>query len=697
MMVVTNLARQQHSRSNRRADWLPWQRKPSLGEVLATGTSSEPRSLPAQRTVSHSLQNIRRLFFPPHGLAEARTAPDQHTLRQEEQTTRARFLLALASTGVSAIGVLVSPLLTMLTLPVQVYFVGLFVYDGTRQLLHEHRPGMAVIDAIVTGWLLALGSSYFFAISLYAATFHLSRVLVQQNRRQYSDNLVSMLDQTPRTVRVARSGQETVISLADLDSSDVVIVHAGEMVPVDGRVRDGLATIDQQLLTGEALPVDKTAGDEVFASTLVLTGKLRLQVEQAGAQTVAAGIHSLLNQTSSHTESLTLQAEQVANRFALPMLALGAITLPVLGPMSTLTVLCAYVGYTLRIVGPLSVLSHLQAAMRHQLLIKDGRALEVLQDVDTVVFDKTGTLTQERPAASRVYAYADATEAQLLELAASAEYYQTHPIAEAIRQAATESGLPLAPPDDVQYEPGFGLRVMLDGRTVRVGSARFLEHAGIPIPAHAHTTQSYAHQRGHSLVYVALGNSLLGAIELAPTLRPAARQVVAALQQQHKTVWLLSGDHEQPTQRLAHALGIDQYQAEVLPADKATLVAELQQAGRTVCFVGDGVNDAVALKQANVALSLQGASSLAVDTAQIILLEPDLHGVLEVFRLAEQLKRTMQINLVLSTTPGFITIGGVYLLNFGLVWAYGLFYTGLFMGLVNASRPVLPLLADQTD
>jgi Cu2+-exporting ATPase len=370
------------------------------------------------------------------------------------------------------------------------------------------------------------------------------------------------------------------------------------------------------------------------------------------------------------------------------MLLLSGGTLLLLGPWSALTVLCSYVGYSLRITGPLSVLNYGQLAARRQILLKDGRALETLHTVDTVIFDKTGTLTQDQPQVVSIYTCADYTEDEVLALAVAAEHHQTHPIAHALLQAADERRLFIPTPSDVRYEPGLGLQIKIDGAMVLVGSARLLEHHGISIPVGTETIRAYCHQRGHSLVYVARGNIVIGTIELAAPLRPSVQQTIYQLQQLGKTVWIVSGDHEQPTRWLARTLHADAYYAGMLPPEKASLIAQLQAEGKTVCFVGDGINDALALKQANVSISLHGATGLAIDTAQIVLPNGDMLQLLTLFDMSSCLHTRMQGNLMCSMVPGIITIGGVYLLHFGIVAAYILYYTGLTAGIANAMLPL---------
>ncbi len=650
--------------------WLP-NRKPTLGRLLAA--SDNPTLTPYTAKEDGWKRFTSLLVMAP--------------VSSTGEAAQTHLVLALGALGVTSIGLLGVQVLTLASLPLHVYFVARFIQGGIGQVVQERRVGMAVIDALVTSTLLSLG--YFWAIALYATSYYVSRSMVQQTSNRYQDSMLLIASSPPRHVRVMHDTTETWVELEHLAMTDTIVVYAGEVVPVDGVVVDGVASIDQRLLTGESQPVEREAGEHVFAMTLVLSGMLYLRAEQTGTSTTSAQMGSLLNQIRSYTTLLTFQSEKIGNRYAMPMLVLSGSTMLLLGPMSALTVLCSYIGYSMRISGPLSVLNYLRLAAQEQILLKDGRALEQMHHVDTVIFDKTGTLTLEQPHVVNIYTYGSYHEHHILELAAAAESHQTHPIARAITQAAHERDITIPHLRDVSYEPGMGLQVRMAGMTLHVVSGRFLEREAISLPPSAEAVQAYCYQRGHSLVYVVLGDTVIGTIELAPTLRPEARQVVAMLQQRGKTVLIVSGDHEQPTRWLANTLGVDHSYADMLPTDKTNLITRLQQEGRTVCFVGDGINDALALKQANVSISLHGAAGLALDTAQVVLPNPDLTHLLVLFELGEHLHNRMRGNLVISIVPGIITIGGVYLLHFGLVAAYLLYYTGFAAGIANAMLPLV--------
>ena len=289
--------------------------------------------------------------------------------------------------------------------------------------------------------------------------------------------------------------------------------------------------------------------------------------------------------------------------------------------------------------------------------------------------------------------------------AAAAEYKQTHPIARAIQQEALNRELTLPNIEEAAYEIGYGLKVIIDLSTLRqaqgttsaghcnqevlVGSKRFMEISEITIPPAIYAAQQECNEQGNSLIYVALDGQLAGAIELHATIRPEAKQIISQLHQQGFGVYIISGDQEKLTKTLAEELGIDHYFAESLPENKATLIEQLQAEGKAICFVGDGINDSIALKTANVSISLRGASTIATDTAQIIFMDGSLKSLGQLFAIASELDSNMKGNLWATIIPSVVTIGGAFFLHFGVLSAIWLYNVGLLAGVANAMRPML--------
>jgi Cu2+-exporting ATPase len=331
----------------------------------------------------------------------------------------------------------------------------------------------------------------------------------------------------------------------------------------------------------------------------------------------------------------------------------------------------------------------LQLTARRGILIKDGRALEHICKIDTVVFDKTGTLTLKQPTVGAIHAALGHSEDALLAYAAAAEFRQTHPIAKAVLHAARERGLEPPPVSEAAYEIGYGIKVSIGGQTVRVGSDRFMALEGIAVPPRFEAIAEAAHAQGYTLVYVAVGEALGGAIEMRPSVRPEARRVIDRLRRAGLDIHILSGDHEKPTRVLAGQLGVAHYFAETLPEQKAAHIARLQEQGKFVCFVGDGINDSIALRKAQVSMSLCGASTLATDTARIILMGQNLEQLDELFTLAEAFEANMDRGLLSSAVPGCIIIVGAMAGLIGLTSSIALYWAGAMAGLANALSPLL--------
>jgi Cu2+-exporting ATPase len=484
---------------------------------------------------------------------------------------------------------------------------------------------------------------------------------------------------------------EVEVPVEQLRVGDRVVVHGGQPIPIDGVIVEGSASIDQHVLTGEAQPVEKSSGDEVFATTVVLSGRIQISVEKTGDETTAAQIGQMLNRTVEYKSSIQLRAESLADRTVIPTLILGAIALPVLGLDGAVALVNAHFKNLMGNTSPIAIISFLNIAARRGILIKDGRTLDLLSQVDTVVFDKTGTLTEAYPSVGAIYCASIYSEEQVLQYAAAAERNQTHPIATAICQAAEQRDLPVPESSMASYALGLGLSVQVEGRLVHVGSERYIQAAGINLPLALQETKESSHQQGHSLVVVAIDNDVVGAIEMVPTIRPEIPAILDELRKRHKVreIYIISGDHEAPTRALAERLGMDGYYAETLPQDKASLIEGLKAEGKFVCYVGDGINDAIALKSAHVSISLRGGSTVAKDTAQAILMDQGLSHLPLLFELAQNCQRNLNITFATVLSCTGIGVFGVFFLKFGLIQTLTFNLLGLTLGTANSLRPLL--------
>ena len=559
--------------------------------------------------------------------------------------------------------------------------------EARNVLFHEKRLGVDVLDAIVVVGCLGTMTIFPGAVLCWCLSF--GRVLVKRTQDNSKKLLLNAFGKQPRYVWLYKGGVEVQISLDRLEKGDIIVVNTGEVMPVDGHVVEGMAMLDQHALTGESTPAEKGVGDRVFASTVMVAGKVYVSVETSGTETASAKISQILNDTAGYKLSSQHKGERMADKAVIPTLSIGAVGLVTMGPAGAVAVLNSDFGTGIRMAAPLAMLSSLALCAHKGILVKDGRALELMNEVDTVLFDKTGTLTRERPEVGRILACGDFTPEQILLFAAAAERRFHHPIALAILHKARELGLELPPTDDTQYKVGYGITVHVEGYTVRVGSKRFMEMEGIALPPEVALALDEAHREGYTMVMVGVDDHLGGAIELQASVRPEVREIVAGLRKRGiKHLAIISGDHEAPTRKLAESLGMDRYFAQVLPADKADYVAKLQEEGCKVCFVGDGINDSIALKKANVSISLRGASSIATDTAHIVFLEEGLAKLCELRDIARDLDRNVKRSWSMILAPNIGCIIGVFTMGFGIMASV---VTNNVAALAALANGVLPL------
>jgi heavy metal translocating P-type ATPase len=612
-------------------------------------------------------------------------------LPAESQINRGLYV-SIGSLGLALIGTFVFPPLRLLSLPGLIYG-SLHAYkQAWRALKDEHRVNVNVLTALVN--TAYIGGGYLVLGNLTIAAYFASLRWRNAVEDRCEQALMTTFTQHPQLVWVLVDGQEVQTWLETLKPGDIVVVQAGETIPVDGAITAGSALVDQHILTGEALPSEKSAG-AVFAGTLVLAGKIWVTAEKIGAETTVAKIGQILAHTVDARTTHELRAYQLTDRLVLPILGLSALTWPLLGPIGAAAVIDAHPHRHLNNLSSLSILNFLLLATKRGILVKDGRSLELLSQVDTLVFDKTGTLTAEQPCVIAIHlgaAYATTySSEQLLLYAAAAEQRQSHPIASAFLAAAQSRQLPLPPVDHTTYKIGYGLSVLVDQHTVHIGSARYMDMEALAIPPDLAQLHAVCQQMGNSLVWVAIDQQVVGAIELQAVLRPEARAVLATLRQQPhiRSIVMLSGDQSAPTQRLAAELDVPVAFADVLPADKAQLIARLQQDGRKVCFIGDGLNDALALKQADVSISLRGATTAALDTAQIVLMDASLRPLIPLFELVQEFAANQRITALAVLTPGAVGLVGIFFFGFGLAQMALLDLLDLGLGTTVAMQPWL--------
>jgi Cu+-exporting ATPase len=508
------------------------------------------------------------------------------------------------------------------------------------QIISHTLMTLGVLAAVAVGqWATAVVVIFFMRVGDYAESFTAERA-----RRAVKD-LSAM---APQTARVERDGQEYEVPIGEVDVGETVIVRPGEKIPVDGQVTGGQATVDQAAITGEALPVDVAPGDHVFAASLARMGGLRISVSQVGSDTTFGRVIKLVEEAEAHRGHV----QRIADRFSayyLPVVAaIAALTFVIRrDPLAMAAVLVVACSCSFALATPIAMLASIGAGARRGLLIKGGRYLESLARADVLLIDKTGTLTLGRPQITDVLPLNGASEDEILSLVASAERYSEHPLAEAVRAAASQRHLPLAEARDFEAIPGLGVRAQVSGERVVVGNRRL-----IPAAASLSLAEDVEGQ-GKMLLFVARDEQLVGALAAADTPRPEVPAALAALYELGiKHVELLTGDNQRAAAALVRGayghrpLSNLRYRADLLPEDKIAIVKEYQARGHTVVMVGDGVNDAPALAQADVGIAMGAAGSdLAVEAAHVALMRDDWTLVPEVFRIAQRTMRVVRLNI----------------------------------------------------
>ncbi|AQA06425.1 copper-translocating P-type ATPase [Mycobacterium sp. MS1601] len=525
---------------------------------------------------------------------------------------------------------------------------------GAIDELRSRAPGMMLLIglAITVAFLSSLGASlglldhqldFWWELALLIVIMLLGHWIEMRSLAQTASALDSLAALLPDEAERVDGDAVVIVAPAQLRVGDVVLVRPGASVPADGRVVDGAADMDESMVTGESRTVRRGMGDNVVAGTVATDSGLRVQVTAVGDDTALAGIQRMVTDAQNSSSRAQRLADRAAGWlfwFALGAAALTAVVWGVLGQpdqavIRVITVLVIACPHALGLAIPLVVSIATERAARAGILVKDRLSLERMRVVDAVLFDKTGTLTRGQPAVVGIQA---ADEEELLALAAAAEADSEHPLARAIVEAARQRGVDVPGATDFASSPALGVSATVLGRRIQVGGPRLLQQAGVT------GTRQWA-PSGATVLHVLADGHVLGALALADEIRPESRAAVAELHRRGVQVVMITGDAESVAQAVAADLGIDRVFAEVRPEDKAATVAALQQEGRTVAMVGDGVNDAPALAQADVGVAIGAGTDVAIASAGVILASSDPRAVVSAIDLSAASYRKMTQNL----------------------------------------------------
>ena len=524
-------------------------------------------------------------------------------------------------------------------------------------LKHDRELTIDFLDGLAISLHTLQGT--FFGATLMLGLIEGGEVIRDLTARSSERASLDLLDCLGTSAYVERDGREIQIPVKDIVPGDRVVVYPGDQIPTDGLILRGTALIDQCKLTGESVPVIRTEQDEVFASTLIVEGQLCILAERTGNSTRAGVIVNLMQSAPIHDTRVENYAASVANQLVVPTLLTATLVGLTSGDLNrAISLLTLDLGTGIRISVPTTILSALTDAARNGIFIRSGRAIEVLAKVDTIVFDKTGTLTQGYAGITGVQLTQPGCERNVLRLAATAEQGLTHPVAEAIVRHAKLQGIAFGNCDEWEYCVGLGVVARIEGQSVLVGSHRLMAREEIWFDEI---------DRGDSLIYVAIDGKLAGVILYRDPLRPESHQVMRSLHHQGVETYMLSGDVSHVAKSVAAELEMnpDRVYAEAFPERKVEVVKALHDRGKTVAFCGDGINDSAALAYADVSISFAGATDIARETADIVLMENDLRSLLQAIQIAKQAMSIIEQNIALVAIPniGAVVAGVCFALD----------------------------------
>ncbi|AMG83188.1 MULTISPECIES: heavy metal translocating P-type ATPase [Microbacterium] len=531
---------------------------------------------------------------------------------------------------------------------------------GAVSELRSRKPGMMLLIAlaITVAFLASWGASvgllhheldFWWELALLIVIMLLGHWIEMRSLAQTTSALDSLAALLPDEAEKVEGDATVTVAPSDLQVGDVVVVRPGGRVPADGRIVQGSASMDESMITGESRPVRRADGDQVIAGTVATDSGVRVEITAVGENTALAGIQKLVTEAQSSSSRAQRLADRAAGWLFWFALGAGVITaivwtlvgLPDQAVVRTITVLVIACPHALGLAIPLVVSIATERAARAGVLVKDRLALESMRTVDTVLFDKTGTLTKGAPAVTAIEPAGSLSADELLALAAAAEADSEHPLARAIVNAAKEKSLTVAASQDFESSPAVGVKARVDGRTVQVGGPYMLEQE------HASElgVADQWREDGAIILHVLVDGTVAGALRLADEIRPESREAIRALHERNVQVVMITGDAEAVAASVAADLGIDRFFAGVRPEDKASKVKELQGEGRSVAMVGDGVNDAPALAQADVGIAIGAGTDVAIASAGVILASDDPRSVLSVIDLSRASYRKMKQNL----------------------------------------------------
>ncbi len=507
---------------------------------------------------------------------------------------------------------------------------------------------------LAAGQVSGMPDLYFESAGMILTLVTVGKYLEERSRGKTTGAISALLALAPESAVVRRQGQELTIPTEEIVAGDTVIVRQGGRIPVDGVITDGHAAVDESAITGESLPVEKVPGDAVTSATVTSSGYLELRATRVGGDTTLSQIIRLMEEAASSKAPISRLADRISGIFVPAVMAISltaALLWAFVGGMDVrfclsiaIAVLVISCPCALGLATPVAIMVGTGQAAQQGILIKSAESLELLHKVQTVVLDKTGTVTMGQPRVTDILCAPGVTEEELLCVAASAEKPSEHPLAHAIVEEARTRHIPLCPVSDFRSVPGGGIQATLSGEAVLAGNAGYLAQNGVSLAAMEADAHRLA-EDGKTPLFFAESGRLLGCVAVADVVKPDSAKAIAALRRMGRRVVLLTGDNQRTANAIARQIGVDQVIAQVLPQDKAKCVAQLQQQGQRVAMVGDGVNDAPALAQADVGLAIGAGTDIAIESADVVLMKSSLLDIPAAMDLSRAVLRNIKQNL----------------------------------------------------
>jgi len=543
--------------------------------------------------------------------------------------------LSLVLTGVPVVALaVVYPFLIFICMPIY--------KRAYRCLRYERRLNVDFLDACALTVGMMTGDVI--NASLMTMLIHLGDYIRDLTAASSQRTIRKLLDFQENLAWIVRDGVEIQVKVMEIEEGDVVSLNTGDLIPVDGEVIKGELIVDQQILTGESLPVHKEIGDTTFASTVIIDGNAYVKATRIGDRTKVAQVVRLVEEAPLYETKIQNHAERFADRLVAPsLITTGLLFAGTMNIAQLAALLTVDFGTGVRVSAPTAVLSSMITAASNGILIKGGSYLEKLCQTDTIIFDKTGTLTTGIIHVEDMVSFNGYGNPELLSYAATAEMQMTHPIAEAVVRHATGQNIPLKTRNSVKYVVGRGVHAEIEGKQTLVGSLRLMRENGVDISSPVLEMRDKLVDAGKACLYIAIENQFGGVISFRDQVRKESKQMIDELHRVGvKQVIMLTGDVKQVAIPVADSLGIDKCIAEMLPEEKAEVVRDLKEKGHMVAFVGDGINDSVALSYADIGFSVKGGADIAKETAGVILLNDNLLNIPKAFEISKQTIRLIK-------------------------------------------------------